>query len=489
MLIPGSASAPHLRRLRRPPRDQRGQALVLGLFFLIVGAGMLYFMFNTGQITREKTALTNAADAAAYSGAALEARALNFLSYTNRAEVANTVAIAQMTALLSWNNYVKQIANSNENANPEPVELCARLCVSTQGPTNLIATYTGNEVARAYGYDVLGYYRDYVAEVVAVSGSGSIAINDAVTIRGLLMPAAAAVWASVPNARNDLIQSVVTENYEHFGDAAAVVALVTDDSWLTHNGGGPATQLYSGEDRQRMGELAERAAAEDSFVAGRNWERESAIPFCFGANGPKQDEFRRGGGTTLNDLEEWEAVDTSSWHEAYLKKGKCKLREHPMGYGTFSAGGDMSIDGDEEDFGDAADNPDAYDASDEDSDIASGTGYSGIPDFFELSQSTLDEESPALSFGVRVTRPQADLRTSNASAQNKLSPNARINFLGERSERDMVAVSAAEIIFDRPRDASGSQDREELASLFNPFWQVRLTEPSPATIMAARAQQ
>jgi len=45
--------------------------------------------------------LQNAADAAAFGASTLEARSLNFAAYTNRAMVANEVAIGQLVGLLS----------------------------------------------------------------------------------------------------------------------------------------------------------------------------------------------------------------------------------------------------------------------------------------------------------------------------------------------------------------------------------------------------
>jgi hypothetical protein len=84
---------------------QRGQALIYGLFILIGGLASLFFLFNTGQLTREKTKLTNTADAVAYAAGVLHARALNFDAYSNRALVANEVLVAQMVSLSSWAQY------------------------------------------------------------------------------------------------------------------------------------------------------------------------------------------------------------------------------------------------------------------------------------------------------------------------------------------------------------------------------------------------
>ncbi len=51
--------------------------------------------------------LQNGADAAAYGAATLEARALNFTAYTNRAMAANEVAIGQMVGILSFADELK----------------------------------------------------------------------------------------------------------------------------------------------------------------------------------------------------------------------------------------------------------------------------------------------------------------------------------------------------------------------------------------------
>lgn len=84
------------------PRRQRGQALPLALIFLLVLCVGLVVTFNTGQVVNKKVELTNAADAAAYSVAAEQARAWNLAAYMNRGRVANEVAIAQAVSLNSW---------------------------------------------------------------------------------------------------------------------------------------------------------------------------------------------------------------------------------------------------------------------------------------------------------------------------------------------------------------------------------------------------
>lgn len=87
---------------------QNGQALILGVFLMMATAMAAVLMYNTGQTTSEKSRLVNASDAAAYSGAIFVARNLNFLAYTNRAMIANHVAVGHFVSYVSWLRYVKK---------------------------------------------------------------------------------------------------------------------------------------------------------------------------------------------------------------------------------------------------------------------------------------------------------------------------------------------------------------------------------------------
>ncbi len=80
-------------------------SMMLGLIAVLIGLALI----NNGILVSEKMQLQNAADATAYSIALVEARDLNFAAYTNRAMVANEVAIAQLVGLVSWANMVRSI--------------------------------------------------------------------------------------------------------------------------------------------------------------------------------------------------------------------------------------------------------------------------------------------------------------------------------------------------------------------------------------------
>jgi len=75
----------------------------------------LLFVFNTGQLTAEKTKLVNTADAVAYSAAVMQARALNFDAYTNRALMADEVMIAQAVSIAAWS---ARVVRHMENMTP-----------------------------------------------------------------------------------------------------------------------------------------------------------------------------------------------------------------------------------------------------------------------------------------------------------------------------------------------------------------------------------
>ncbi|MEX2479677.1 MAG: pilus assembly protein TadG-related protein [Gammaproteobacteria bacterium] len=99
------------RRRQRSPRGQRGQAIVLTYLFAVVLVLAALSLFRTGRLTGDKMELQNAADAVAYSISTVEARDLNFAAYTNRAIVANEVAIGQAIGMASWAYHWKSIGD------------------------------------------------------------------------------------------------------------------------------------------------------------------------------------------------------------------------------------------------------------------------------------------------------------------------------------------------------------------------------------------
>ncbi len=80
---------------------------VVGLLALAVG---MYTTYNLARSVYEKIQLQNAADAAAYSLATLEARTFNFIAFSNRAQVANYVQMMELEAYFSNLLYIEAFA-------------------------------------------------------------------------------------------------------------------------------------------------------------------------------------------------------------------------------------------------------------------------------------------------------------------------------------------------------------------------------------------
>ncbi len=93
--------------IRRSLRRQRGQALPLGALGLLIMALAIIATMNLGQAVHEKIKLQNSADAAAYSLAAMEARAFNFIALTNRVQIVHYNSAMAYQSYLSYAGYCK----------------------------------------------------------------------------------------------------------------------------------------------------------------------------------------------------------------------------------------------------------------------------------------------------------------------------------------------------------------------------------------------
>jgi hypothetical protein len=463
-------------------RSQQGQAIIVGLLTLAIAAGTLFFLFNSGQLLREKTTATNAADAAAISGASVMARVMNFEAYTNRAVMANTVAIGQLTALASWDQYALSIGYSYSQSTPAPSSIGSLFCLTRDGVTALPCTYGGNQILEYYtGVNVFDYYANYFSPYFQYTLIGMSFVANAANQVALQTPGLKDVLLiTMPIARQQAIEDAVDRNYDGFGPAQGR-SVIAEDTFFSFGGvGSPMIRRHRDDERERLRATVQTAAEGDSFVRARRFDRDSLVPTCIGTNGVRFDRLRRGGGT-LARMDEWEAIDTSSWHETYLSKSRCRTSENPLGYGQAEAGSSDGLS--TEDMGGSGHNPQAAD----DSSSYSNTDlvYSGLPSFYELSPNALEQERPAARFAVRVNREQSDLRLPNRGATARAG--GRLNQMGVAGGRAMAALSSAEVFFERLSDRADG--RTELASLFNPFWHVRLAPPGAPAIAEAIATQ
>ena len=458
--------------------QQRGQALLYGLFFLIAGLAALFFLFNTGQLAREKTKLVNASDAVAYSAGVMHARLLNFDAYTNRAMIANTVAVAQLVSLSSWIQYVDKFAQFGETTlNPKFTEFAPSYMAALEvGPTAknaLIDSHALNDFAK--GSDLI--------------------------VRNVLMNAQRLAQEGIKTLQRQAMDEVAQANYRDDGSVSVDILSTEELSAFVAS--------YAGEQRTRFAELAKTSADRDPFVPKRNWLLPGLWSDCPSATATgRVDWLDRRGGTDLIGFDEWKAMDTLS-EKRWIPKSKsdvlCRgLAEVPDGWGSQAAADQPSFDLNANQFGGSeAANPVS-------SALALATsseswGYSGLPNFYDLAGDALKRDDPRFRISVSLLRNKTQTATSDG--RSAISPDGHLNayqavFAGGNS---MSAVSTAEVYFQRPdldESCSGGtrmgRDNcygraslgkgNELASLFNPYWQVHLVQSDDAVRTAQERQ-
>ncbi|MFN5509851.1 MAG: pilus assembly protein TadG-related protein [Burkholderiales bacterium] len=410
----GHAGQVYPRDLRRA-FAQRGQALVLALGLLVLGAVALRFLFESGQLTVARQRLTDTADAAALSAATWRARVLNFHAYSNRAIIANEVAIAQAVTLVAWANYFETLTRNSAafGAYLPPVEPVLTVVAEAATLAAQVSRATAALEIPARGAPHVGYKAllQSAQEVMHLSSLG-FALN--------------MVTAEVARASHS----------GHF-------AWVLPDPQFAWSGF--TARATDGADRKRVADLVR--ASLDPFVGGaRSEDIHTPIPsLCLNLM-----RLRKRGITTLSEeLDRWEAVDTLSFHLRRLSWFRCREREAlPLGWGAAEAGqllntvtattGDLSL------------NPMARELAGEA--MFSTSGYEGIARLRELNYEALaNTRFPAARLAVVARRDQAP------------------------GQSRMWALSSAEVHFRRP---PGAPVRTEYASLFNPYWQARLVAPS-----------
>ncbi|GAA4336433.1 hypothetical protein GCM10023144_30740 [Pigmentiphaga soli] len=469
----------------RPPvliSVERGQALALALVLLAGAAAALVQMFDAGRLVHRKARLANAIDAAAYSGAVVQARALNFLAYANRAVVAHQVAMAHLVTLASWARFGDTQARQLAASNP-PATLIGGLFGARHG-----AAYAGSGTARGAGADAAwpdgGLARAFAG-------------HDAV-VHDVLARAQAAVQAGLAGSRDAAVRAILAAN--HDGDPA-----VLDLRWLDDDLPGFIAR-QSGGARARLKSVVETAADRYGFLAPRDHTASSPLPIDRRCPLLRH-QLRRRGSTGMAGLDAWRSLDTQSYHA--LRSNRwigCYYREYPMGRGAVlpgNGGVDADtpyVDDPPDDFADQdfwrwvqqatrwdlldeAANPLANSLAVAQRDVWRGRG---LPAFPELSADALRMGGTArLRFAVVARRdggasgasPVTGYRVSGASAVSPRASPAPFTAVAAGSLRfgeapALAAVAAAETYYQRP--GPRADGRRELPSLFQPYWHARL---------------
>lgn len=101
-----------MRTLHELRRHEEGQALVLAAISMLILSLCVLATVNLSYAASQRIKLQNAADAAAYTTAAYQARALNFFAYTNRAQVVQYASQMTMMGLVSYLIFAYLVASA-----------------------------------------------------------------------------------------------------------------------------------------------------------------------------------------------------------------------------------------------------------------------------------------------------------------------------------------------------------------------------------------
>lgn len=448
-------------------RTQRGQALVLCLVLLFAGVLGLYFMFSTAQVSATRQRLDNAADAAAWSAALWRARVMNYHAYANRAIVAQEVAVAQAVTLVAWARYFESFAASaSVLATPYPpvASVLAASADLARVAAELTEETAAEEIAARNAYkSLLAASQEVMHRAIDTFGLGAVA------------------------------NEVARANDRRF----FAFALPDDGEFAA------MTRRWAGDDRLRLKGVVDSSL--DAFVSGpRGMDLTLVLlpSLCFGnpVAGPGawfQSLRKRGGTTMAPELERWEAADTMSLHDWRPRRGLfgafrgCREVEAlPLGWGAAQVSDDerarlpVGDNGPEPDAGrlisnpgNVRDNPAAAALAEAGIDGRGYPGfaaYGGIAEVRDLDYAALaNPRFPRSRIAVLARADADDVRTANVLDVGVGRLRLAENYAGRR----IWSLGAAEVYFRRP---PGAPERIEYASLYSPYWQVRLVEPSAA---------
>lgn len=417
---------------------QQGQALVLGL--LLLSVAMLAFLryFSLGQVVAAKSRQTHALDAAAYSGALVQARALNTLAYINRSHVAHQIAMAHLVTLGSWAMLGGAQARQLTAGNP-PAYLIGMMF----GPAHGAAYQAARQ---ATGFDRMAQTQGELAQAYA---------SHERDVRQVLLKSQSDIVDSVAQARLAAMLAVLAQNYpEATADVASRLS-VDQDNWpgyVSYVAGQHYLRPYVLDLSHYYGFLSAR-----NDTAYNNWSVDARCPGL-------RHQLRRRGNTELDAAGRWQSADTQSYHA--LRSNKwigCYYREYAMGWAWIPSAAGQHMD-----QAHVQDPPDDFSAQDfwrwvqeaTDWDIVSGSDNplanskavanrqrwqgGGLPAYLDIHRGA---ETLPLKFSVswQYPGPQGLLVSTR---------------------------SAAETFFDRPQ--ARSDGRAETANLFHPYWQARL---------------
>jgi len=434
-----------------------GQALLPALLLLSACGLAWAALYNLGQVAAARLRLTHAADAAAYSAALEQARALNLLSYINRAQVAHQVAMAHLVTLATWARFSDTQARRRAMGNP---------------PAYVIGTLFGAKAQSGYQAALPMPGED--AEAVRAYRAHDDLVHD------VLAYAARQRVEHLPERRAAMLQAVLQANFPEFSSRPDILQWRSlADGWqgYVHRRAGPEGSA-----------LVRAAAGRYDFLQPRNITRTS--DWIVDKRCPtKRHELRRRGETRMDDQGNWSSADSLSYHS--LRSNRwigCYYREYPMGWGLAGARnqGDVVQHAPEDfsmqdfwrwvmentswDIFQGSGNPlaEAYAAM-----ARITVAGRGLPDFYEVP---LERTPEPLRLAIAVRQRADSLPVSGGASKVALAGAFAWRAFG--SDDGLTVTAAAETYYERPQ--ARADGKSEVPTLFRPYWQARRAAVSEA---------
>jgi len=468
---------------------QSGQAMPLGIAFILVGMLGVFVLFNTGQVAVNKQRLSDAADSAAYSGLVWQARALNFQAYTNRAMIANDVTIGQAASLASWSTYAESATSNFATA------------------TSVVPVL--NTITRAIS-TVFSAVNAIVVPVADVMVDAMSIVN---TVIGVTQEA---MYASSFAATPDIVYQVAQASDEEFDVATgyAVAGLYTNlKSWESF------TEKYDESDIDQMRERTDLInESRDGFATHRQWHFFENF-WLFSTPFTKHRIYYDGRTKLLLSDDgtnwEWVAKDAASLHNKYYYfsgfRWKSNTIQVPIGWAAAYANSDSSstktidasgtrcrnyttLDGEPCDF--LPKNETAEELANVGFISAAGNstlvqlnGYQGVNAFRSLSQSVIQDEDnagdPVLRLRTEVSMDIDKTETSNDWVHQSEPFETELTAAGTK----LSSISIAEVYYRHPQAyrTSSNEIAMQRANGYNPYWDVRLAPVDAEERLAALA--
>jgi len=447
-------------------KKQNGQALPIGMALFLVLGIMSFVLFNTGQTVSDKSRLVNTADSAVYSGLLWQARAMNFQAYTNRAMVANQVAMAQAVSINSWSAY---LAKTGTNLN------------AAFGWVPYVGVVTNIIDRIASGIDT----------VLNPISQGMLAVVNAVNAS--LTIAQEAMYYSAFVATPDVINSVVKSNEPEGQDFKWATAFSLANvglnlvKWQEFTQSSRTPEINAAAENERFNMIN---ASLDKFSTERNWK---FFNFFIPITPLNWVRFEKAGTTKLirrNGKYQWHAKDALSLRERrYTWRGRRHSDIPIAGASSFanSDGSEQSIVGLNPGFFPGR-HETAKDARSANifHDGRTMRNYSGLHAYRSLHVDQRDGEDPP----TILLRIQISMNTNQVMDSDVLitpEPDGDYNASVEMPGDVMSSVSTAEMYFERP--CFDSDCTEEFANGYSPYWDVRLVNTSGLSRLAAHTLQ